>query len=97
MMEDGSLWGKMRRYVGPDYVVACLQVSHFLRFVRRASSPGGRGGSFAWFVQYLGICSVTCEALDCPCMSRAPFVVQKNVDPSQHVVFVTTYVKAVIQ
>lgn len=31
MVEDGSLWEKMRRYVAPDHVVACVQVSRPLK------------------------------------------------------------------
>ena len=27
MVEDGSLWETLRRFVAPDYVIACLQVS----------------------------------------------------------------------
>lgn len=35
MVEDGSLWETLRRYVAPDYVVACLQVSLASRLVHR--------------------------------------------------------------
>lgn len=39
MVEHGSLWETLHRYVAPDYVVACVQVSQALH-TTQSSYPG---------------------------------------------------------